>query len=322
MFSSILRERIERFFAARRPRLAQHVLTRRNLYIFPTPLGGFYLLCVVLIWLLGTNYENNLILALCYLLIALMLVAIFHTFGNLRGLRLQLLPGEGAFPGTAVSLILRLIRAEGCQALEVYWRGDRGRSVVCAAGESPSLTLKATRRGVYSPPSLVLSSIYPLGLFRCWTVLDFNTEIVVYPAPAPRVQHAQITAGDSYGKRVASGGDLQGLRSYIPGEPMSQVSWKHYARNEQLLSKDISRYSESPEHLRWSDYPQLNTEQRLEQLCLLAQNLAAQHRAFALELPECRIESRAGASHFHEVLSALAHCSLAPSRPVMEVEDE
>jgi hypothetical protein len=80
-------------------------LTRKNIYTFPTLTGGSFLGLSLVLWLLGTTYQNNLILALSYLLISLIIVAIFHSYANLAGLQIKVLGAKPAFVGESVYFI-------------------------------------------------------------------------------------------------------------------------------------------------------------------------------------------------------------------------
>ena len=58
----------------------------RSLFILPTRLGLCYLLVMLAIYLLGTNYQNNLVLLVAYALGSLFMVTMWLTHRNLLGL--------------------------------------------------------------------------------------------------------------------------------------------------------------------------------------------------------------------------------------------
>ena len=78
------------------------VLNRKNLYTFPNFTGLIYLLITAVIWLLGTNYQNNLILGLSYLLVSIFVVGILHAFANLAGISIRFVGARPAFAGEPV----------------------------------------------------------------------------------------------------------------------------------------------------------------------------------------------------------------------------
>ena len=57
-----------RWLAKRIPSQKEHRLNSSNILIYPTRFGLGYLAIVMLIFLLGTNYQNNIILLLSYLM--------------------------------------------------------------------------------------------------------------------------------------------------------------------------------------------------------------------------------------------------------------
>ena len=85
----MLKQAWQRWLDRRLPRARQVQLDQRRIFIFPTGYGFLYLLVSVLLFFGGINYENNLILGLCFLMVSLFLVAILHTFRNLSGLSLR-----------------------------------------------------------------------------------------------------------------------------------------------------------------------------------------------------------------------------------------
>ena len=58
----------ERWLTRRLPAARQIVLNQKRIFIFPTGYGFFYLLVAGLLFIGGINYENNLILALSFLM--------------------------------------------------------------------------------------------------------------------------------------------------------------------------------------------------------------------------------------------------------------
>ena len=77
----------ERWLARRIPSQQEHQLNSRNIMIYPTRFGLAYLGFVVLVFLLGTNYQNNIILLFSYLLASLFISVMLHSFYNFSQLR-------------------------------------------------------------------------------------------------------------------------------------------------------------------------------------------------------------------------------------------
>ena len=95
----VFRQRWHRWLGRRLPPAQSVTLDHRKLFVLPTMSGAAFLLVICLLWLLGTNYENNLVFALTFLLMGLFIILPVHTFANLSGLRLQLREARAAFAG-------------------------------------------------------------------------------------------------------------------------------------------------------------------------------------------------------------------------------
>lgn len=90
------------------PPASEFTLNQRNLFIFPSRTGWIYLALTTAIFLLGSNYQNNLVLALAYLLLSLFIISIFHCHHNLRGLQIKVMPVTHAYTGQSVRFTLQL----------------------------------------------------------------------------------------------------------------------------------------------------------------------------------------------------------------------
>ena len=64
---------IRKWLDKRIPAANEFQLSHRSIFIFPAKFGALFLALCALLFLLGTNYQNNLMLLLCYFLVALFL---------------------------------------------------------------------------------------------------------------------------------------------------------------------------------------------------------------------------------------------------------
>lgn len=94
------------------PPTSKITLTQRNVFIFPTSTGAACLLLIVLLLVGAVNYQNSLVFGVAFLLVAMLLTAIMHTFKNLAGLTIEYLGAGTAFVGEPVRLRLRITRPE------------------------------------------------------------------------------------------------------------------------------------------------------------------------------------------------------------------
>ena len=116
-------EKMWRWVDAKRPPSKFHSLNRNNLFIFPSAQGFWFLFTDIVLWLAGTNYENNLVLALAFLLTTLFIVCILHTFANLSGLTVRFLDVKPVFSGDTAEMKLAVSRQgkRGRDNVHLFW---------------------------------------------------------------------------------------------------------------------------------------------------------------------------------------------------------
>jgi len=287
-------------------------LTQKNLYIIPTRTGLSFFVLSFILWLLGTSYQNNLVLALSYLLISLIVVAIFHTYANLAGLEITVLGGKPVFVGEQAyfSLQVQGNRTKGYDNLIIrWWNGEDG--CFDFAGKQTTqiqVGVGAHKRGKLQPGKLLIESVYPLGIMRCWTWLNLDASALIFPKPLKIDFPAGLsgTNGSEQGKKIAGGDDFIGLKEYRSGDPVKHIAWKHYARGQGLYSKEYGSTGDRDNWLDWDDFSELDFEDRLRALCYWALQCEGLQNAYGLRLPGKIISPALGDGHRLSVLSALA----------------
>jgi len=304
-------QRFFRWVDKRAPRTQRMRLNRNNLYIFPNLSGGLFLVVIAVIWALGTNYQNNLVLATSYLLVSLFVVAIYHTYANMAGMNIAYRYALPGFAGDDIGFVLELTCAHkhGCHHLELRWPKGDSQVIGLSPNEPQLITLwaKNTERGYFRPGRLLVQSHFPLGIIRCWTWINLDACALVYPSPiACDEPHAQTDNGAQDGGKVVSGGDdFYGLRAYQEGDPIKHIAWKQYAQEKGLFSKQYQHTLSAEKWLDWNSLT-LTTELRLSGLCHWALFYEQKHIPYGLALPGLTIEPSLGEAHQQAVLSALA----------------
>ncbi|WP_346836975.1 DUF58 domain-containing protein [Microbulbifer sp. SAOS-129_SWC] len=306
------RELTERWLQRRAPAARRVTLDHSRLFILPTRAGLAFLMVVIILWLLGTNYENNLVFALTFLLVSLFAVLPVHTFANLSGLQLRLCEVRPVFAGDYAEALLRVGRPGNRirERIEIFWPPEQGAwlDLVDRGEEEVRVALPVVRRGRVRAPRLRVQSRFPLGLFRCWSRVDLDVEFLVYPQPksaGPLPLGAATADGESVQKR-AGGDDFAGLATYRPGDSPRHLAWKQYAGGRDLYSK---RYESGVDTRLWLDWDLLagrDVETRLCNLCHWALQAEREQSAYGLRLPGTVIQPALGPDHLRRVLTALA----------------
>lgn len=318
-FKNIFRRRFFHWIDKRRPPATRHFLYRKNLYIFPSITGFAYLILVVVIWLLGTNYQNNLILALAYMQISVFVLTILNTYNNMAGLRVEFIGAEEGFVGERIAFRFLFVPTSrrGANYVMVQWL-DSPSVILDFEPEREHLEniyAEATKRGWLRPRRLLLESTFPMGLLRCWTWLNIDASTLVYPEPMacdlPTGTPASEEDGGSH-QRSNAGDEFSGFRAYRPGDSPRRIAWKQFARDRGLWSKEYSESITSQTWLQWSDFFLGDAELALSHLCFWVEKFSEQEQIFGLRLPGIELPPDAGQQHRKAALRALASFEVAP----------
>ncbi len=307
-----LRDWFWRWVERRAPRSESVTLRHKSIYVLPTAQGWGFLLVVALLWLLGTNYENNLVLGSAFLLLSLMIVSVIHAFRNLSGLTLSAVKSHPAFAGEYVEFDLLLAAAPGSphESLSLAWDPSLTVTADVPPGGETVVTLshRAWRRGWLQPRRLKLQSVYPLGFIRAWSWVQLETRALIYPAPRPTDKPPLVHASAHRGEELSQENreEFQGFETYRPGAPLAHVAWKLYAREQGLHLKDYRGYQSEQVWLDWQALPGLDTESRLSRLCYWALEYGKTSAEYGLRLPDSTLGLGRGPIHQGRVLRALA----------------
>ncbi len=148
-----------------------------------------------------------------------------------------------------------------------------------------------------------------MGLFRAWSYINTDQHCVVYPKPAGVFTLPFTPIESSLGTYGAYDGsdDFAGFRTYQPGDSIRKISWKSYAREQELLIKKFSGNAVNEIILKWDDVLHLSSiEERLSQLCRWIIEAEKKNVVFSLILPDKKIDTGIGLKHQHQCLESLA----------------
>ncbi len=291
-------------------------ITTRRIYILPTRLGVMYAIAVIAMGIGGMNYGNNLALMLAFLLAALGFVAMHHTHRNLAGLRIHAMASEPVFAGQLAQLQLAIENPSPQMrlALQLETRVQKTLQqatpvhVASAKQALVHLPIASQRRGWLSIERMSLTTRYPFGLFRGWTVLHLPLRCLIYPRPSERSGAPPPAQFDTRNTQDLQHGDdeFAGLRPFHPGDSPRRIAWKAYAREQGLMVKQYAGAAISTCMLDWDALAGLDTETRLSRLCRWVIDMHQQGVAYGLKLPGFVAEPALNEAHRSRCLMALA----------------
>ncbi|WP_261869075.1 hypothetical protein [Psychrobacter sp. JCM 18901] len=103
-----IKSALSRWFAARAPKSDSATLNLRNVYIFFSREGMLFAVLLVITFIAGINYGNNLVLGLCFYLVSIWLISFHVTFAHISGLQVRLLEVTMTEAGLPVWITLQL----------------------------------------------------------------------------------------------------------------------------------------------------------------------------------------------------------------------
>ncbi len=309
------KSRFQHWVGRRIPPSNEILLGHRQLFIFASRSGWMFAAILILMLVGATNYQNSLGFALSFFLMAMGMLAILKTFANLAGLKIiglavtPVFAGEKAsFPIMGQSLKGSYSVGFGYAGLTEIWVDFPPQQVIQFA-----LKFKAPQRGWQKTSRIYLHSEYPLGILRCWSWLDLQQQVLVYPKPIKPSEALNIFDGENEPSkgRLQPGNDYQESRRYQPGDSPRHIDWKMYAKVDVLYTKKFDQPEGNQIWLNWDQFAGVEKELRLSYLCYLVLEAEKSNQAYGLKLPQTTLGPSQGAAHQQHCLTALA--TFAPS---------
>ena len=303
---------LARFFLGEGPEHGPITLNRRRVYILPTRNGLIFALVLFAMLLGAVNYNNSLVYVLTFMLASMVVVSILHTFRNLNRLRFRAGLCRPVFAGEAARFPVCVENPEGPNRLGVDLRfpDASGVQVDVLAEDSHWVSLPQTssQRGLMAMGRFVVSTRYPLGLFRAWAHLDLDTHCLIYPKPAAEtgLPRSDLHGEESGGDQGQGTDDFAELRPYRAGDPLKHVYWKTLAREQDPVTKQFGGERIDQLWLSWEALGNMGVEQRLSRLCRWILEADDATIPYGLILPGTRIPPTSGDAHRERCLKALA----------------
>lgn len=302
-------QRISRWLDKRQPAATNVTLTQRTIFILPTRFGCWFALLFILLYLLGTNYQNNLILLLCYLLLAVFLLSITLAYRNLSGLQLSCPGVHEGFSQQPLPVRISLHNQLHRFMLKFQFVNDTEEVFQPIAQADVLVALNSKTRGCFSLPRLKLSSVYPFGLWRSWSYIALSHQYWVYPQPkaADYPVTNEVKNNQPHNDTEIS----NNLSAYQPGDNLNQLLWKRLARDP---ANPVVRLRQplAEADPQWVTVPALSGaafEQALQHACYQLIQLQQQDQHYGLRLPHVTVPQGSGSQQLQRCLQQLALCT-------------
>ncbi|WP_289030723.1 DUF58 domain-containing protein [uncultured Paraglaciecola sp.] len=333
---SIIQKQLNKWLDKRIPTANQYQLNHKSIFIFPSKFGALFIGLCGLLFLLGTNYQNNLMLLLCYFLVSIFLVSLLASYINFAKIHLQMGKTSEVFVGDNLhfpmwlnadqktlqpnGLINFKFKSEKIKINIDKSLSSNGNQIDGNNFTNPvTLNLLCPKRGKVNLSRVSVECFYPLGLYRCWTHLSFPNNIIVFPKPIPcdiTLAEKSLNESGESGKTCQQSlgqDDFSHLKSYQLGEPLNHVAWKQLAKGRGMVSK---QFASEDSQIGWLSLKHTAAsvglsqaemlESKLGKLCYQVTELSRKNQVFGLDLGKTKIAPSSGMEHRQSCLTALA----------------
>lgn len=288
-------------------------LKHSTIYVLPSTLGVYFSVVALLNLVMGINYQNNLILFMAYLMFVIIIFALLLGYSNASGLTVSFKYATESFVPQASQLVWQVRADDPCQAITLSYPHDlkNARYISRVKNEAIKcqLSLPYTKRGCYQLKAIKIASNYPFGLVSVWSYIQPEIKVYVYPAilkTTNQKHHNLVVHNTNEGTEKHKGDDeFESLITHLPEMGLQRISWKHYAKTQQLLVKQFTDLKSANAQFDFNLMTG-DTEQRLSQLCFLVCQAFERDINFSLNLPNISIQSGSGKQHHQHCLEALS----------------
>ena len=291
---------VKPFFKPSRP-CVELKLGHRSLYIIPSRFGALWIAAIGLLLLVAIQTGSNNTLLLAFVMLGLMLLAMFLTHDSLRGLTLRCDQPAPSFAGEPADYPLRL---ESSAARPRCRLRVQGHAVVVCDRIAPGTTTLSLPwlhqdRGWQLPPPVQIETIAPLGLFICWGRWQPQQPQLIWPRRRPG------PVAETQPPRSRNGlEEWQDLRPVRVGERPALVDWASAARGRPLQAK-VFNDPEDPEVIL-SPAPGVALELAREHLADRIWRLHHSGACYGLQIQAITLAPSKGVRHRDACLEALA----------------
>ncbi|MCU4580735.1 DUF58 domain-containing protein [Acinetobacter gyllenbergii] len=299
-----LKQQLSQWIAKRFQVDQSKTLRQKDVLVFIYKQGFLYLILILITFIAGINYANNLILGFCFLISAILCISFYLTFKQLHDLQIDLVPPEVGQVDQVLSLKL-LIKQSVASAryLRIQWQAREQLIYIDQTQHSVELPFIAEKRGLYEFETIKIYSTYPLGLVRAWTYLSPRQKVWI----APKAYDWQKEHKNQATSAQDSLDEFKELRGFQHGDSYQNVAWKQVARGQGFLIKMFEAQA-NHQHLEidYQQIPALSHEDKLSFMMGLVEQCEQLGDDYALILPQARLERGQGQSQLIKAKLLLA----------------
>lgn len=282
----------------------QKKLSQKDILVFMYQQGYLYLVLILITFIAGVNYANNLILGFCFLISAVLCISFYLTFKQLHGLNIEIVADEVSQVGQRHFLRIYFQQTSAQPRYLHIKTNDASYKVAIKGTKAPiDIPFYAEQRGMFQYPILQIYSVYPFGLVRAWTYIYHQKKAWVAPKSSSVNQenkfHQQSFEPDM--------DEFRELRNFHIGDSLQAVSWKQAARGQGLYVKVFEQYQDEHKlEIHYEHMPSQAHEERLELMMGLIEQCELQQVSYSVYLPRAELAQGVGEIQFRKAKILLA----------------
>ncbi|HBO72600.1 MAG TPA: DUF58 domain-containing protein [Acinetobacter sp.] len=299
-----LKQQVSQWIAKRFQVDSVKTLLQKDVLVFIYKQGFLYLVLILITFIAGINYGNNLILGFCFLLSAILCISFYLTFKQLHDLKIEIvMPEVGQVNQPSIIRLMLKQQDKTVRYLRIQSSQQEQMIYVNQVQQTIELPVLPQQRGLYEFGVIKVYSTYPLGLVRAWTYLYPKQKIWI----APKAHDWQKEHKNQSTSAHDSLDELKELRAFRQGDSYQNVAWKQVARGQGFFIKMFEAQA-NHQHLEidYQQIPALGHEEKLSFMMGLVEQCEQLGDDYALILPHARLESGQGYSQLIQAKLLLA----------------
>lgn len=273
-------------------------LAQRDVLVFFNREGYLYLVLLIITFIAGINYGNNLVLALCFLLASILVLSFYLAFKQLYGLTVNYEVAELGQVEQALTIKFNFTPQKNQIHLHLrteYLKQAKKITVLNSPLMVEFLEIPQ-QRGQYHLPRFYFYSVYPFGIIRAWSLIYPQKKVWIAPK-ALEFNLNQFGFNQNQQDQKQGIEDFSHLREFQQGDQLNRVAWQQLAKGRGLLVKQFEEYEQQHQHFDYVLMPAHLHEEKLSQLMFLLEQAQMQQSGFSLSLPSKDLPFGQGEQH-------------------------
>ena len=268
-------------------------------YLVPKFMGFLYTFAILILLVVAGLNNSVALFAYTMLLVSLGIMTMLLTNSNLTQVAVEYPMEMICCEGQEINLQVLLRSKKGSECLNLSlecFSKDRSLGLVKQISIlknrelSCSIPICIDHCGIVVVDAIKVSSSYPLGLFRTWTIINSHIKLYAHPKPEGKNLQKKQQAFNDLSQEIQSHEkgsepeDYYGLRAFRLGDSMFHVDWKAAARSRELLIKEWSQLESYSYEFNLNQVPEAHLLGKLRQLTLWVMQAEKHGASYSLHL--------------------------------------